>query len=420
MKLLGRCPIESVVVVVVCLILFVGHQTSTSGVVLRVHAFNVASNSVRQIPYHHHHHHHQRVVVPSPFVHHIRNTNDISSLCMAKTGSGGEGGGEEEPSQGKATVNIPLILQNLANQALIGCTIWSGGLGYTALTEQTQLGPGPIVFGIAGAIPMLALSRAIETSESPYVAGLNLSTNMAILRLFGATPQPVVALLISFVVALLTGIVEETTFRGQCLPAFAVYYGNGDVFIGALLSTLLFAVLHTNPLSFFKGGEAFLDNFALLILQIVNGAIFALLFVVSGNLAVPIITHTLYDLYTFYKTHMVDVAGQMQYAELAMPICSSSTVEQKWINERGEDWLKEAKQSFYLMDTNQDGELSRKELRIALYQYGVNLSKVESQEVKAAADTDESGSIDFDEYLAYIGPAGSEFKAVRNTLLGPT
>jgi hypothetical protein len=229
-----------------------------------------------------------------------------------------------------------------------------------------------------------------------------------------------VALLISFVVALLTGIVEETTFRGQALPAFAVYYGNGDVFIGALLSTLLFAVLHTNPLSFFKGGDAFMDNFALLILQIVNGAIFALLFVVSGNLAVPIITHTLYDLYTFYKTHMVDVAGQMQYAEEAMPICSSNTVEKKWISERGEDWLREAKQSFYLMDTNQDGELSRKELRVAMYQYGVNLSKVESQQVKSAADTDESGSIDFDEYLDYIGPLGSKYKAVRNTLLGPT
>ncbi|MGK3757265.1 MAG: membrane protease YdiL (CAAX protease family), partial [Bacillariaceae sp.] len=393
--------------------------------VLRVDAFDVATNLVRQIPYHHHHHHHQqqqRAVVPSPFVRHIRITNDISSLCMAKTGNGGEGegGGAEEPPQGTATVNIPLILQNLANQALIGCTIWSGGLGYTALTEQTQLGPGPIVFGIAGVIPMLALSRKIETSESPYVAGLNLSTNMAVLRLFGATPQPVVALLISFVVALLTGIVEETTFRGQALPAFAVYYGNGDVFIGALLSTLLFAVLHTNPLSFFKGGDAFMDNFALLILQIVNGAIFALLFVVSGNLAVPIITHTLYDLYTFYKTHMVDVAGQMQYAEEAMPICSSNTVEKKWISERGEDWLREAKQSFYLMDTNQDGELSRKELRVAMYQYGVNLSKVESQQVKSAADTDESGSIDFDEYLDYIGPLGSKYKAVRNTLLGPT
>jgi len=396
-----RSPVSFIKAILVCLI-FLGHQTS----VLRVRAFDV----VRRIPYQ------RRVILPAPFVDYpIRTTHDTSSLCM-------QSGGEREPSQGKATVNIPLVLQNLANQALIGCTIWSGGLGYNILSEEAHLGPNAIVFGIIGVIPMLALSRKIETSESVFVAGLNLSTNMAVLRLFGATPQPLLALLISLFVALSTGIVEETIFRGQALPAFANAYGNGDIFIGALLSTLLFAVLHTNPLSFFKGGEAFSDNFVLLILQIINGATFALLYVVTGNLAVPIITHTLYDFYTFYKTHMVDVAGQMQYAEkeTLMPICSSNTIEQKWIIERGEDWLREAKQTFFLMDTNRDGELSRKELRISLYSYGINLSKDESQQIEQAVDIDESGSIDFDEYLEYIGPAGSEFKAVRNTLLGPT
>ena len=191
---------------------------------------------------------------------------------------------------------------------------------------------------------------------------------------------------------------------------------------GAFLSTLLFAVLHTNPLGLFKSVEAFLDNFALLILQIINGGIFAALYVVTGNLAVPIVTHALYDLYTFYKTHIVDVAGQMEYAEeeSLMPICSSNSIEEKWVNKYGEAWLKEAKEAFFLMDTNRDGELSRKELRIALYSYGINLSKVESEEIKQAVDTDGSGSIDFDEYLEFIGPTGSRYKAVRNTLLGPT
>mmetsp|Transcript_28625 Transcript_28625/g.61381 ORF Transcript_28625/g.61381 Transcript_28625/m.61381 type:complete len:113 (-) Transcript_28625:186-524(-) len=112
----------------------------------------------------------------------------------------------------------------------------------------------------------------------------------------------------------------------------------------------------------------------------------------------------------------------MKYAEeeALMPICSSKPIEKKWIKKRGEDWLKEAKQSFYLMDTNRDGELSRKELRIAMYSYGMNLSKIESEAVKQIVDTDESGSIDFDEYLEFIGPTGSRYKAVKNTLLGPT
>jgi len=128
------------------------------------------------------------------------------------------------------------------------------------------------------------------------------------------------------------------------------------------------------------------------------------LYIITDNLAVPIVTHTLYDFYTFYKTHLVDVAGQMEYAKekALMPICSSKAVENKWIKERGEDWLREAKQSFYLMDTNRDGGISRKELCIALYSYGINLSKVRSQQVKQVADIDISGSIDFDEVSRYV------------------
>ena len=347
----------------------------------------------------------------------------------------------------------------------LGSSIWTGGTGSIILAQEAHLGLAAVVFGIAGVVPMLALSRTIEVSESPYVAGLNLSTNMAVLRLFGPKPQPIKAFIITLIMSVSIGIVEETIFRGQLIPAYAVNYGDGNILVGMVLSTLLFAVLHTNPLGFFKGGDAFIDNGVLLILQILNGAIFACLYVLSGNLVVPIVTHTLYgkqekkytrmiitllslffsvmpienqtnsscfnylvnfyvfvDFYTFYKTHMVDVAGQMQYAEeeTLMPVASSNTIENKWVEERGLDWLKGAKQSFFLMDTNRDGELSRKELRVALFSYGITLSKVESQEVEVAADLDDSGSIDFDEYLEFIGPAGGRIKAVRNTLLGPT
>ena len=93
------------------------------------------------------------------------------------------------------------------------------------------------------------------------------------------------------------------------LPVFARDYGNGDIFIGATLSTLLFAVLHTNPLAFFRGREAFIDNGILLILQIINSSAFALMYVLSGNLAVPILAHAVYNCYIFYKTHIVNVAG---------------------------------------------------------------------------------------------------------------
>lgn len=206
------------------------------------------------------------------------------------------------------------------------------------------------------------------------------------------------------------------------LSAFANNVFEGDYFAGAVCSTLLFAILHTNPLGFFKSRDGFIDNSTLLILQLINGSTFCFLYIVTGNLAVSIITHALYDTYTFYKTHLVDVAGQMEYAEreTLLPTCSSDKIEQKWIENRGEQWLKDAKQAFYLMDTDMDGTLSRKELRIALYSYGIYLSKSQSERVELAADTDGSGSIDFDEYLDYIGPTGSRYKAVKYTLFGPT
>ncbi len=114
------------------------------------------------------------------------------------------------------SINFPLVTQNLANQALIGFQIWTGGSGFRVLSEESHFGVGAVLLGIVGAIPMLALSRAIETSESPLVSGLNLSTNMAVLRLFGPTSKPILAFLVSLLMATSTGIVEETVFRGQC------------------------------------------------------------------------------------------------------------------------------------------------------------------------------------------------------------
>lgn len=334
--------------------------------------------------------------------------------------AGGDGGTAAPPPP--QSINAPLILQSLANQVVIGSTIWTGGSGYQTLVDCAQFGVPSVLLGLVGVVPLIAASRAIETSESPLVSGLNLSTNMAVLNYFGPTKRPVGAAGASLLMACVTAVVEETVFRGQSLPTLANKFGDGDVLTGAVLSTLLFAVLHTNPLGAFKNKEAFVDNLTLLALQLFNGGTFCLLYLLSGNLAVSIVAHAVYDFYTFYKTHVVDVAGQMDYAasEASMPTCSTKRVENAWLNERGEEWLAAAKRSFYLMDTNRDGMLSRKELRIALYGIGVYLSKEQSERVERVADTDESGAIDFDEYLEFIGPTGSSYKAVRYTLLGPT
>jgi len=318
-------------------------------------------------------------------------------------------------------VNYGMILTNIANQVLIGSTIWIGGQGYQVLTSNANFDVGAVILAIVGFLPLYGLSSFIESSEWYGVSGLNLSTNMAVLRMFGSTPKPIQAVVLSAAMAVLTGIVEETTFRGQSLTFFANNVGDGSILTGAVLSTLLFAFLHTNPTSFFKGGDETADNIVLFTFQCLTGTIFCLLYLLTGNLAVPIITHALYDFYTFVKVHFVDVAGQMEYAkeQSIMPKYNNIAAAKKWSNERGADFIKGVQQSFYLMDTNRDGVLSRKELRVALFSYGINLSQVQSQEVLQRADTDRQGDIDLDEFLAFVGPTGSARKAVRNTLFGP-
>ena len=242
----GTTSAAAAVVIVACLI-FLDHRHQTTVSRAHVYAFEVATYSHR---HHHHHHHHQRAfvptcqtetsrkigILPAP----ARTTHARTSLSM-NTGGGGGGGGGKSSMLPSPSINIPLVLQNVGNQALIGCQIWTGGAGFTVLSKEAHFGPGAIGFGIAGVIPMLALSRAIETSESPLVSGLNLSTNMAVLRLFGPTPQPISALLISLLIATSTGIVEETVFRGQ---GKFIYFSKRELHVNQAADNFVYLVLY--------------------------------------------------------------------------------------------------------------------------------------------------------------------------------
>lgn len=314
-------------------------------------------------------------------------------------------------------VNLGLVRQTLLNQILIGSTIWTGGAGAQALAKSATFGPTSLLFGIAGFVPLFLFSRRIETSESSAVADLNLSTNMLVLRLFGDKPQPLVAFGVSALLGAVTGLVEETTFRGQLLPILSAKFDSLPV--GCLLSTLLFAALHVNPLSLFNNrGEGFKDALVLVVYQLVTGSIFATLFLLTNNLAVPIIAHSLYDCYVFLAAHL-QVTTQMEYArkESLMPVAPSST-EAKWRQKRGDRFLLGARESFFLADINRDGVLSREEVRIALYSYGVRLTAEESARVTQAADTDQSGTVSFSEFLEFVGPSGDPGKAIKSSLLG--
>ena len=360
--------------------------------------------------------HHTRAFtrVNVPTVSRVGKPKRQHSLAFLYSQSSPNGDGNNSPSG--IVLNKQLVRQTILNQILIGFTIWTGGAGAQALEKLAQFNTGAVVLGAVGVLPLIYLSRQVETSESTAVADLNLSTNLLLLRLFGDRPQPILAATVSIIMAGLTGLVEETTFRGQLLPKMAQSFNSLPAAFG--LSTLLFAVLHINPIATFRGGlNGLRDATVLVAYQVATGAWFATLGLLSQNLAVPIIAHALFDFYVFFATHLV-VTKQMEYARAQVQKGPGSAAENKWRQERGADFVLGARETFYLADTNRDGVLSRAELRIALYSYGITLSRDESETITATADIDDSGTIDFGEFLDFVGPTGSPAKAIKQSLLG--
>ena len=101
---------------------------------------------------------------------------------------------------GPKYVNVKLISQLLLSQALVFglASVLSLGGTLRVWAENDSLGfPFSIVVGVVAVLPLLALNKLLESSESPTVAPLNLSTDLLVLSMFGPTSEPLIALFTS-------------------------------------------------------------------------------------------------------------------------------------------------------------------------------------------------------------------------------
>ena len=248
-----------------------------------------------------------------------------------------------------------LTRQLVFNQLAVGYTIWTGGFGAEVLAKQVHLDdPKLWLIGTLGALPILALGQAIEKSDSPLFTTLNLSTNDVVERLLGGTKQPAFALVVSVLLALLTGVCEEIVFRGGILPSLASYavdQGYSSTLVeavpfGVVASTVLFSAGHLPFLGLLQG-EAGLRNFfsvdtlVLFGLQLATGGSFALIFIGTGSLTSAIVAHFLYDLYTLYATHLA-VTDQIAYSKSPLPpLPQQSLAAMKWRMSKGRNYVDE-------------------------------------------------------------------------------
>jgi membrane protease YdiL (CAAX protease family) len=325
------------------------------------------------------------------------------------------------PGEDKDGIFFEPPIANLVTQGVLGWPIWTGGWGAGLLATSQLTNAQDWIIGVLASIPILAISRGIEYSDAAIFADLNVATKNVVLRTFGVKAQPLFALAASIGIALLTSVVEEVLFRGAILPEIAQWAVTNNVvadndqgiLFGLIASSIGFAIGHTNL------SELSFDTLSLLGLQLLTGLSFGTSYCITRDLTTPIMAHFLYDLYTFYETHLV-VTDQIAYAESAPPPTGSSEAEVR--SEKGDNFVNEARRAFLIMDTNRDGLLSAGEFRCAFYAMGFKPKEEKFQKAFRGADKDASGQVDYDEFLWFLLNSDSSYEAAefnrRYQLLG--
>ena len=237
------------------------------------------------------------------------------------------------------------------------------------------------LIGVVGALPLIALSNAIEKSDNRLFANINFSTIVMTLTLFGSrtVPPPAFlppgvkpeqipttnnsqALAASVLLSTMTGICEEVVFRWE-LPA-VLALNTHSVLWAYLGQAMWFALGHAQIKR--KRRVGLVENGVVIGLQFINGLGFGLLYLLAdGDLTAPIIAHTLYDLSAFYQTWLAANA-QTEYAnqKTAQPLSSSlSTQLAAFQRQMDPKVFQTIVRLFYIFDYNKNETLDRSEVR---------------------------------------------------------
>jgi membrane protease YdiL (CAAX protease family) len=175
-----------------------------------------------------------------------------------------------------------LIVASVAVAALIGTPNFGFGPGI-AFT------PTAISTGVLLSLPLGILAPGLDLIEDkfPALQDVTKATQKSVLFLLGSKFKPLVAFVLSLALGCVAGFGEEMLFRGVLQFELSSRIGQG-LAIG--ISSVIFGALHAvTPL------YAFLASLA--------SVYFGATYLYSGNLAVPIVAHTFYDLVALLFAH---------------------------------------------------------------------------------------------------------------------
>lgn len=217
----------------------------------------------------------------------------LSSVVMRESPRSGDGGflstigADDEMFDIRTTFGLVggqalLIAIAVAIAALVKTPNF--GFGYGALLGWKSAG-----YGVLMTLPLGALAWALDQIEEsvPALKDVTTATQRSVLALMGATFKPKLGLVVAIALGMAAGLGEELLFRGVLQYELLERIGS----IGAVgISSIIFGLLHAvTPV------YAFLATLA--------SFYFGYLYLDTGNLVIPIITHAVYDIGALMYAH---------------------------------------------------------------------------------------------------------------------
>lgn len=179
---------------------------------------------------------------------------------------------------------------------------------------------GPVGVVLAGALALYLYKRHYRPEYAGCIAGADHSHVWVLVIAYGV--YLIFTLIRGFMsgakmempdlnrvfLALFAGVIEEAAFRGLMIPTLTRRRTKQSILQAMWIPAVVFGVVHA--LNSLVGA-----NLAATVLQVINavavGVVFCLLFLVSGNILIPMAVHFVHDLVAFAFVESVNTDGVM-------------------------------------------------------------------------------------------------------------
>ena len=193
------------------------------------------------------------------------------------------------------------------------------------LGSQFQLGSSAFVDGLRWTLPLFGVAGLLRIVE-PYSKALKdvtKATQRSVLSVLGSTRRPFFALLVSCILGAVAGIGEEWLFRGVFQQCLIDKFGSSSISLA--VSGLVFGLLHAvTPVYALLAGAA--------------SVFFGYLYILTNNLAVPMITHAVYDVFALMWAHWTVTGLEQKEMDAILkdypqaPVLSTNTYKEGHLN----------------------------------------------------------------------------------------